>query len=179
AVSRCAYEYVDLDFFDREVGHLPDQQFVAYLHETLAVETVFVFRFTYQVIDVLTGQILHQLALLDLRHQVQLALLPFGASQEQAEAGLRSERVEHIDQLPQIFAHRLEASDRENLIAGLEALLFGVAAGFDRADEDLVAERLHLPPILGAVGAARGQKEGVRIVEVDQRLRDDPEYLPY
>src|SRR5882672_6858574 len=78
-----------------ELRHFPDEQVVAYLNVTMAVQTALIFRLSNEVPDVAaaaaTSKIDHPLALLDFCHGVQLLLLSVGLDYYQTHARLRAQ----------------------------------------------------------------------------------------
>ena len=126
-LARLAHRVVHLCITQVELGQLPDEQVVAHfdLAAACAAFGLSVFRFPVKVVDVLTAcarltrQVHDPLKLCNFRYHVILLLLAVRFRHNQTHAGSGSERVVGVEYLPVVVAPRLEAINRENLVACL------------------------------------------------------------
>ena len=99
--------------------------------------------------------------------------LPARTLYDDLERIARAQHLIEVASLPQFLSRRCERIELHHSIAGLETFGLGVAARLHRGHVGRVAHHLHRPAVVVDRRPHRRDEEGVGVVEVDQRLRDD------
>src|SRR4029079_6880700 len=123
-------------------------------------------------------RILYLFSASDDRLYLHYALLAVRLSDAEFDHGLGPQCPEVIIHQPQVFSGRGKFFDVHDLIAYPQPFFERIAFFVDSGHIASIADHLHIKTVARFIHLARRNKEQMRIVEIDKRLRDYSRHFP-